>query len=56
VVSTVEVLRKLHALATELERALLNPIGNAPKLYLKKLTVSSTMGPGVSIDQATVDV
>ncbi len=24
--------------------------------YLKKLTVSSTMGPGVSIDRATVDV
>jgi large subunit ribosomal protein L1 len=24
--------------------------------YLKKLTLSSTMGPGISIDQASVDV
>ncbi len=29
---------------------------SAKGVFLKKLTVSSTMGPGVSVDQATVDV
>jgi large subunit ribosomal protein L1 len=28
---------------------------SAKGVFLKKLTVSSTMGPGVSVDQATVD-
>jgi large subunit ribosomal protein L1 len=28
---------------------------SAKGVFMKKLTVSSTMGPGVSVDQATVD-
>jgi large subunit ribosomal protein L1 len=43
----------LVALLADLRKA--KP-ASAKGLYLKKLTVSSTMGPGVSIDQATVDV
>lgn len=43
----------LEALLTDLKKA--KPAA-AKGAYLKKLTVSSTMGPGVSVDQASVDV
>lgn len=42
----------LTALLTDLRKA--KP-ASAKGIYLKKLTVSSTMGPGVSVDQASVD-
>ena len=42
----------LEALLTDLKKA--KP-ASAKGAYLKKLTVSSTMGPGVSVDQASVD-
>jgi large subunit ribosomal protein L1 len=42
----------LEALLLDLRKA--KP-ASAKGAYLKKLTVSSTMGPGVSIDQASVD-
>jgi large subunit ribosomal protein L1 len=43
----------LHALLADLKKA--KPSSSKGQ-YLKKLTVSSTMGPGVSVDQASVDV
>jgi large subunit ribosomal protein L1 len=43
----------LHALLADLKKA--KPASSKGH-YLKKLTVSSTMGPGVSVDQASVDV
>jgi large subunit ribosomal protein L1 len=43
----------LNALLTDLKKA--KPAA-AKGAYIKKLTVSSTMGPGVSVDRATVDV
>ena len=43
----------LEALLADLKKA--KPASSKGQ-YLKKLTVSSTMGPGVSIDQAAVDV
>jgi large subunit ribosomal protein L1 len=43
----------LHALLADLRKA--KPSSSKGQ-YLKKLTVSSTMGPGVSVDQASVDV
>jgi len=43
----------LHALLADLKKA--KPASSKGQ-YLKKLTVSSTMGPGVSVDQASVDV
>lgn len=42
----------LHALLADLRKA--KP-ASAKGIYLKRLTVSSTMGPGVSVDQASVD-
>ena len=42
----------LEALLTDLKKA--KPAA-AKGAYLKKLTVSSTMGPGVSVDRASVD-
>ena len=44
--------QNLAALLADLRKA--KP-ASAKGQYLKKLTVSSTMGPGVSVDQATVD-
>ena len=44
--------QNLSALLADLKKA--KP-ASAKGQYLKKLTVSSTMGPGVSVDQATVD-
>jgi large subunit ribosomal protein L1 len=43
----------LEALLTDLKKA--KPASSKGQ-YLKKLTVSSTMGPGVSVDRASVDV
>jgi large subunit ribosomal protein L1 len=43
----------LHALLADLKKS--KPASSKGQ-YLKKLTVSSTMGPGVSVDQASVDV
>ena len=43
----------LEALLTDLKKG--KPASSKGQ-YLKKLTVSSTMGPGVSVDRATVDV
>lgn len=43
----------LTALLADLKKA--KPASSKGQ-YLKKLTVSSTMGPGVSIDRATIDV
>jgi large subunit ribosomal protein L1 len=42
----------LNALLADLRKA--KP-ASAKGVYLKKLTLSSTMGPGVSVDQASVD-
>ncbi|ANO50621.1 50S ribosomal protein L1 [Woeseia oceani] len=42
----------LYALLADLRKA--KP-ASAKGVYFKRLTVSSTMGPGVSVDQATVD-
>jgi large subunit ribosomal protein L1 len=42
----------LNALLADLRKA--KP-ASAKGLYFKKLTVSSTMGPGVAVDRATVD-
>lgn len=42
----------LHALLADLKKA--KP-SSAKGSYVKKLTVSSTMGPGVSVDRASVD-
>lgn len=44
--------QNLAALLADLRKA--KP-ASAKGQYLKKLTVSSTMGPGVSVDQATID-
>jgi len=41
----------LNALLADLKKA--KP-SSAKGVYLKKLTVSSTMGPGVIIDQSTI--
>ena len=46
-------LHYLHTCIAHLKKA--KPASSKGQ-YLKKLTVSSTMGPGVSIDQASVDV
>jgi len=43
----------LHALLADLKKA--KPSSSKGQ-YLKKLTVSSTMGPGVSVDQSSIDV
>ena len=43
----------LNALLADLQKA--KPAASKGA-YIKKLTVSSTMGPGVSVDRATVDV
>lgn len=43
----------LEALLTDLKKA--KPAASKGQ-FLKKLTVSSTMGPGVSVDRATLDV
>jgi large subunit ribosomal protein L1 len=43
----------LHALLADLKKA--KPASSKGQ-YLKKLTLSSTMGPGVSVDQSSVDV
>jgi len=43
----------LNALLADLRKA--KPASSKGQ-YLKKLTVSSTMGPGVSVDQASIDV
>ena len=43
----------LHALLADMKNS--TPASSKGQ-YLKKLTVSSTMGPGVSVDQASVDV
>ena len=42
----------LAALLTDLKKA--KP-ASAKGVYLKKMTVSSTMGPGVAVDQATIE-
>ena len=50
----VEALKEnLDVLLTDLKKA--KP-ASAKGSYVKKLTVSSTMGPGVSVDRATIDV
>ena len=50
----VEALKEnLDVLLTDLQKA--KP-ASAKGSYVKKLTVSSTMGPGVSVDRATIDV
>ena len=41
----------LHALIVDLQKA--KP-GHAKGHYLKRITLSSTMGPGVMVDQATL--
>ncbi len=46
-------LQNLQAILTELKK--LKP-GAAKGIYLKKITVSSTMGPGLSIDPASLDI
>jgi large subunit ribosomal protein L1 len=43
----------LHALLADLKKA--KPSSSKGQ-YMKKLTVSSTMGPGVSVDQSSIDV
>ena len=43
----------LHALLADLRKA--KP-ASAKGIFLKRLTVSSTMGPGVMIDQASLDI
>ena len=43
----------LNALITDLKKA--KP-ASAKGVFLMKLTVSSTMGPGVAIDRASIDV
>jgi large subunit ribosomal protein L1 len=43
----------LHALLADLKKA--KPSSSKGQ-YLKKLTVSSTMGPGVSVDQSSIEV
>ena len=43
----------LHALLADLVKA--KP-SSAKGQYLKKVTISTTMGPGISVDQATLDV
>jgi large subunit ribosomal protein L1 len=50
----VEALKEnLNALIADLKKS--KP-ASAKGAYLKKLTVSSTMGPGVAIDRASIDV
>ena len=43
----------LNALLADLKKA--KPASSKGQ-YVRKLTVSSTMGPGVAVDRATVDV
>lgn len=43
----------LHALIADLQK--LKP-ASAKGVYVKKVTVSSTMGPGIQVDQATLDL
>jgi large subunit ribosomal protein L1 len=44
--------QNLHALLTDVRK---NKPSTAKGIYLKKITVSSTMGPGLILDQASLD-
>jgi large subunit ribosomal protein L1 len=48
-----EIKENLEALVTDLKKA--KP-ASAKGVYLKKITLSTTMGPGLAIDQATLEV
>jgi large subunit ribosomal protein L1 len=50
---TVAIKENLEALVADLKRA--KP-ASAKGVYLKKLTLSTTMGPGVAIDQASLEI
>ena len=47
-----EIRENLEALLTDLRKA--KP-ASAKGVYLKKITLSTTMGPGVAIDQASLE-
>jgi len=51
--STVQVKENLQALINDLKKA--KP-ASAKGVYLKKITLSTTMGPGLSIDQASLEI
>lgn len=51
--STVQVKENLQALINDLKKA--KPAA-AKGVYLKKITLSTTMGPGLSIDQASLEI